>query len=333
MAKIFSDKDAKLSDLKNKTVAIIGYGAQGHAQAQNLRDSGVKVIVAELKGTDNYKLAKRHHFKPVTATEAAKKADFIQILLPDEVQAIVYKKEIEPYLEKGDTLGFSHGFNIHFKAIVPPKFVDVVMVAPKGPGSLVRDLFVQGAGVPNLVAVYQNPSKKALKTALAYSKAIGGTRAGVIQTSFKEETETDLFGEQAILCGGTTALIKACFETLTKAGYQPEICYYEVMHELKLIVDLLVVGGMSYMRHVVSNTAEYGDLTRGPRVVDAHTRKELQKILKEIQTGKFAKEWIKEYRSGNRKFNRLRAADRNHPVEVVGRKMRRMMMWLDAKEV
>jgi ketol-acid reductoisomerase len=333
MAKIYTDKDAKLADLKGKTVAIVGYGAQGHAQAQNLRDSGIKVVVAELKGTDNYKLAKQHHFKPVTATEAAKQADFIQILLPDEVQGIVYKKEILPYLQPGDILGFSHGFNIHFKAIVPPKFVDVVMVAPKGPGSLVRDLFVQGAGVPNLVAVYQDHSKKALKTALAYSKAIGGTRAGVIRTTFKEETETDLFGEQAILCGGTTALIKACFETLTKAGYQPEIAYYEVMHELKLIVDLLIVGGMSYMRHVVSNTAEYGDLTRGPRVVDAHTKKELQKILKEIQSGKFAKEWIKEYRSGNKNFNRLRARDKKHPVEVVGRKMRRMMVWMEAKEV
>jgi len=333
MARIYRDKDANLSALKKKTVAIVGYGAQGHAQAQNLRDSGINVIVAELKGTDNYKLARQHHFKPMTATQAAKQADFIQILLPDEIQATVYKKEIEPYLERGNTLGFSHGFNIHFKQIVPPKFVDVVMVAPKGPGSLVRDLFVQGAGVPNLVAIYQNPSKQALKKALAYSKAIGGTRAGVIKTTFEEETETDLFGEQSILCGGTTALIKACFETLTEAGYQPEICYYEVMHELKLIVDLLIVGGMTYMRHIVSNTAEYGDLTRGPRVIGPQTRKELKKMLKEIQTGKFAKEWIKEYRSGARNFKKLRQADRKHPIEVVGKKMRRMMKWIDAKEV
>lgn len=333
MAKIYKEKDANLKNLKGKTVAVVGYGAQGHAQAQNLRDSGIKVIVAELKGTDNYKLARKHGFKPMTAAEATKKADFIQILLPDEIQAVVYEKEIEPNLKPGDTLCFSHGFNIHFKQIVPPKFVDVVMVAPKGPGSLVRDLFVDGAGVPNLVAIHQNPSKKALKAALAYSKAIGGTHAGVIKTTFAEETETDLFGEQSILCGGVTALIKACFETLTEAGYQPEICYYEVMHELKLIVDLLVVGGMSYMRQVVSNTAEYGDLTRGPRVIGPQTRKELKKMLKEIQSGKFAKEWIKEYRSGAKTFKKLRAADRKHPIEKVGKKMRRMMKWIDVKEV
>ena len=333
MAKSFSEKDANLADLKGKTVAVVGYGSQGHAQAQNLRDSGINVLVAELKGTDNYKLAVQHHFQPVTAPEAAQKADLIQILIPDEVQGPVYKKEIAPHLRAGQTLGFSHGFNIHFKQIVPPKFVDVIMVAPKGPGSLVRDLFVQGAGVPNLVAVYQNPSKKALKTALAYSAGIGGTRAGVIKTTFKEETETDLFGEQAILCGGVTALIKACFETLTQAGYQPEICYYEVMHELKLIVDLLVVGGMSYMRHVVSNTAEYGDLTRGPRVISPAVRRELKKMLKEIQTGKFAKEWINEYRSGGKRFEALRKADRKHPIEKVGKKMRRMMKWIDAKEM
>ena len=330
-AKMYYDKDADMKALKGKKVAIIGYGSQGHAQAQNLRDSGVAVLVAELKGTDNYKLAVRHGFKPVSTSEAAKEADIIQILVPDEIQGGVYKDEIAPYLEKGKALGFSHGFNIHFMQIVPPKEVDVIMVAPKGPGHLVRSEFVKGGGVPNLIAVYQDASRKAKKIALAYSKAIGGTRAGVIETTFAEETETDLFGEQVVLCGGITALIKAAFETLIEAGYQPEICYFECMHEMKLIVDLFYQGGLSYMRYSVSNTAEYGDLTRGPRIITDETREEMKKILNEVQTGRFAKEWISENQSGKPVFQLLEKKDREHQLEVVGRKLRKMMKWIEAK--
>ena len=330
-AKMYYDKDADMKVLKGKKVAIIGYGSQGHAQAQNLRDSGVAVVVAELKGTDNYKLAVKHGFKPVSTSEAAKKADIIQILVPDEIQGGVYKDEIAPYLKKGKALGFSHGFNIHFMQIVPPKEVDVIMVAPKGPGHLVRSEFVKGGGVPNLIAVYQDASRKAKKIALAYSKAIGGTRAGVIETTFAEETETDLFGEQVVLCGGITALIKAAFETLIEAGYQPEICYFECMHEMKLIVDLFYQGGLSYMRYSVSNTAEYGDLTRGPRIITDETRKEMKKILNEVQTGRFAKEWISENQSGKPVFQLLEKKDREHQLEVVGRKLRKMMKWIEAK--
>jgi len=328
---MYYDKDADLKLLKGKKVAIVGYGSQGHAQAQNLRDSGVSVVVAELKGTDNYKLAVKHGFKPVSTSEAAREADIIQILVPDEVQAGVYRKEIAPYLKKGKTLGFSHGFNIHFMQIVPPKEVDVIMVAPKGPGHLVRSEFVKGGGVPNLIAVYRDASGKAKKTALAYSKAIGGTRAGVIETTFAEETETDLFGEQVALCGGITALIKAAFETLVEAGYQPEICYFECMHEMKLIVDLFYQGGLNYMRYSVSNTAEYGDLTRGPRIITDETRKEMKKILDEIQTGRFAKEWISENQSGRPVFQLLEKKDKEHQIEVVGKKLRKMMKWIGAK--
>jgi ketol-acid reductoisomerase len=333
MVKVYTDKDADLKHLKGKTVAIIGYGSQGHAHAQNLRDSGVKVIVAELPGTNNYRMAVKAGFKPMSAREATKKADVLMILLPDQVQGTVYRKEIAPELKPGKALAFAHGFNIHFKQIVPPKFVDVFMVAPKGPGHIVRAEFKRGAGVPNLIAVHQNASKRAKQVALAYAKALGGTRAGVLETTFKEETETDLFGEQVILCGGVSALIKASFETLVEAGYQPEIAYYEVLHELQLIVNLLVQGGLSYMRYSVSDTAEYGDYTRGPRIVSKTTRAEMKKILREIQTGRFAKEWIAECRAGGRKFMAMRRKERRHLIEQVGPKLRKMMKWLEPKTV
>ncbi|MDP6379814.1 MAG: ketol-acid reductoisomerase [Phycisphaerae bacterium] len=333
MAKVYHDEDVSLDALKGKTVAILGYGSQGHAQAQNLRDSGINVIVAELPDTDNHATAIEHGFKPVSAAEATKQADIIQVLLPDEYQGPVYKQEIEPNLSAGKVLGFSHGFNIHFKAIVPPENVSVIMVAPKGPGHLVRSQFVEGAGVPCLFAVFQDADGKARDLALAYAKALGGTRGGVLETTFEEETETDLFGEQAVLCGGVTALIKAGFETLTEAGYQPELAYFEVLHELKLIVDLMIQGGMSYMRYSVSNTAEYGDLTRGPRLIDNHVKKQMKKILMDIQDGTFAREWLTECATGKKNFKKLEAAGHDHPVEVVGRELRRLMTWIDEKEV
>ena len=328
MAEMYYDSDADLSLLKGKTLAIIGYGSQGHAQAQNLRDSGLNVIVSEIEGTDNWKLAKEHGFEPVSADEAAKKADYIHMLVPDEVQAPIYDKYISQNLEKGNTLVFSHGFNIHFEQIVPPKDVDVIMVAPKGPGHLVRRTYVEGKGVPSLIAVYQDASGKARDNALAYAKGIGATRAGVIETTFKEETETDLFGEQAVLCGGVTSLITAGFETLVEAGYQPEIAYFECMHEMKLIVDLMNEGGMSYMRYSISNTAEYGDYTRGPRVVDDHVKQEMKKILKEIQTGEFAREWILENQAKRPVYNKLKKMGEEHLIEKVGKKLRAMMSWL-----
>jgi ketol-acid reductoisomerase len=332
MAKVYYDKDAKLTPLKKKTVAIIGYGSQGHAQAQNLRESGINVIVAELEGTPNHKLAVKHGFKPVSAAEATRKGDVIQILLPDELQSRIYAAEIVPNLKKGKALVFSHGFNIHFGQIAPPKNVDVFMVAPKGPGHLVRSEYEKGGGVPVLFAVYQDASKKCRELALAYAHGIGGTRAGALETTFEEETETDLFGEQVVLCGGVSALIKMAFETLTEAGYQPELCYFEVMHELKLIVDLFYEGGLTWMRHSVSNTAEYGDLTRGPRLVTEETRKEMKKILGEIQNGSFAREWLLENQVGRPVFNALEMKDRKHGIEVVGRKLRKLMKWIDAKE-
>jgi len=331
MAKVYTSKDGTLAPFKGKTIAIIGYGSQGHAQAQNLRDSGVKVIIGQRKGSDNYKLALRHGFKPMSAADACKNADIIQILLPDEVQADIYKSDIEPYLSKGKTLVFSHGFNIHFKLIKPPKDVDVILSAPKGPGHLVRSEFEKGGGVPCLFGVFQNPSKKAKKLALAHVKGIGGLRAGAYETSFKDETETDLFGEQAVLCGGLSSLIQAGFETLTNAGYPEVLAYFECMHEVKLIVDLMYQGGISYMRYSVSNTAEYGDLTRGKRLINAQTKKEMKKILSEIQSGKFAKEFVSELKSGGRKFRAMEAAGVKHPVEIIGKKLRKNMKWIDAK--
>lgn len=333
MVEIFYDKDVNIDLLKDKTIAIIGYGSQGHAQAQNLRDSGLKVIVAEIEGTDNYKMAKEHGFQPVSTEDAASQADVIQMLVPDEVQMEVYKKSIEPHLKEGNVLLFSHGFNIRFKQILPPRNVDVIMVAPKGPGHLVRSEYLKGGGVPMLAAVKNDYSGKALLIALAYAKGIGGTRAGVIKTTFSEETETDLFGEQVVLCGGVTALVKKAFEVLIEAGYQPEIAYFECMHELKLIVDLFYQGGISYMRYSVSNTAEYGDLTRGFRIISEQTKEEMKKILSEVKDGSFAKEWIEECKAGKPNFKRLEEADKSHPIEVIGRKLRRMMDWIEEKEV
>lgn len=329
MAKVYTDKDCNIQDIKSKTIAVVGYGIQGRGQALNLRDSGLKVIIAQRPGGPNFEQAKKDGFKPMPVEEAAKQADVIILLTQDHLQADIYKNSIAPYLTKGKALAFSHGFNIHFKFIVPPKDVDVFMIAPKGPGALVRRQYEEGKGVPCLVAVHQNATGKALKIALAYAKGLGGSRAGVIQTTFKEETETDLFGEQSVLCGGASELVKAGFETLTKAGYQPEIAYFECLHELKLIVDLMYEGGVQHMRQRVSDTAEYGDLTRGPRIVNAKTRKEMQRILKEIQSGKFAKEWMAEnQKNGRKNFLKLRKAGEAHPIEKVGSRLRGMMSWM-----
>ena len=332
MAKMYYEKDGNLKVLQGKKVAIIGYGSQGHAQAQNLRDSGIEVIVAEIKGTPNYQLAKEHKFKPVTAGVASKQADIIQILAPDDAQAKLYQTEVKSNLTAGKTLVFSHGFNIHYGQIVPPKNVDVIMVAPKGPGHLVRREYEKGAGVPSLIAIFQDPSGKAKKTALAYAKGIGATRAGVIETTFEEETETDLFGEQTVLCGGVSELVKAGFDTLVDAGYQPEIAYFECLHELKLIVDLFYEGGISYMRYSVSDTAEYGDLAVGKKIITDDTRKAMKKALEEIQNGKFAREWILENQAGRPMFNALRRKEKGHLIEKVGKELRKMMGWIGKKD-
>jgi len=331
--KIYYEKDATLRPLKGRKVAVIGFGSQGHAHSLNLRDSGIEVAVAELKGTDNYKLARKHGFKPGAIKTAMDGAALVIVTVPDEVQAKVYDEQIKPNLVRGQTLGFCHGFNIHFKYIVPPRGVNVVMIAPKGPGHLVRSEYVKGGGVPCLVAVGKNATGDALKIALAWGRGVGGARAGIIKTTFREETETDLFGEQCVLCGGLTSLIKAGFDTLVAAGYQPEIAYFECMHEVKLIVDLMYQGGLSYMRYSISNTAEYGDLTRGPRIITKQTRAEMKKILGEITSGKFAAEWMKEYKGGLKKFNKLYAKDYECKLEKVGGKLRRMMKWIDTKEV
>jgi len=325
---IYYEKDADLGLLKDKTIAVIGYGSQGHAHAQNLRDSGCKVIVGQRPGGPNYDLAKEHGFEPVSAAEAAKAADVIMILLPDQFQAAVYKTDIAPNLKAGDMLLFGHGFNIHFGQIAPPENVDVAMVAPKGPGHLVRRVYTEGGGVPCLVAVEQDASGKAKEMALAYAKGIGGARSGVMETTFKEETETDLFGEQVVLCGGLTSLIMAGFETLIEAGYQPEIAYFECLHEVKLIVDLIYEGGMAKMRHSISDTAEYGDFTRGPRIVTGETKAEMKKILGEIQSGVFAKEFILENQAGQAQMKAMRKQAAAHPVEQVGGRLRDMMSWL-----
>ena len=331
--KIYYEKDAPIDALKGKKVAVIGYGSQGHAHSLNLRDSGIEVVVAELEGTDNFKLAQEHGFVPGDIKTAMAGATLIIVTVPDEVQAMVYKEQIAPNLAAGQTLGFCHGFNIHFKYVVPPKDVNVVMIAPKGPGHLVRSEFVKGGGVPNLVAVEQDATGDAKQIALAWANGIGGARAGVIETTYKEETETDLFGEQCILCGGLTSLIKASFETLVEAGYQPEIAYFECLHEVKLIVDLMYEGGLSYMRYSISNTAEYGDLTRGPRIITEQTRAEMKKILSEVTSGEFAKEWVNEYQTGLKKFKELYEKDHDCQLEKVGRELRKMMEWIDSKEV
>jgi len=329
--RIYYDKDADLGVLKGKKIAIIGYGSQGHAQAQNLRDSGLDVIVSELEGTENYQFAVKDGFKPLKASDASKQADLIQILTQDHVQARLYENDVRPHLAKGKTLLFSHGFNIHYGQIVPAKEIDVVMIAPKGPGHLVRREFQKGGGVPCLVAIYQDSSKKALPTALAYAKGLGATRSGVIETTFKEETETDLLGEQAVLCGGVTELIKAGFDTLVEAGYQPEIAYFECLHELKLIVDLIYEKGIPFMRYSVSDTAEYGDLTRGKRIITQETRREMKRMLEEIQNGTFAREWISENMAGRPVFTALRRREAEHPIVSVGEKLRSMMSWLEEK--
>ena len=328
--RIFYDTDASLDFLRSKKIAIIGYGSQGHAQAQNLRDSGLQVTVADLPGTPNYEKAIEDGFTPVLAREAAEKSDIIQILTEDHAQAALYRKDIAHTMKAGRTLLFSHGFNIHYGQIMPPKEVDVVMIAPKGPGHLVRSEYVRGAGVPALVAIQQDASGQALQTALAYASGIGATRAGVIETTFKEETETDLFGEQAVLCGGVSELIKAGFDTLVEAGYQPEIAFFECMHELKLIVDLIYRGGLAYMRYSVSDTAEYGDLSRGKRIVNAQTRAEMKKMLEEVQSGEFAREWILENQAGRPMFQAVRNREKTLLVEQIGAKLRAMMPFLDA---
>src|SRR5688500_17310782 len=331
-ATIYYDNDADLGALKGKTVAIIGYGSQGHAHAQNLRDSGVSVVVGQRPGGKNYDLAISHGFQPVSAAEAAREADLINILVPDELQSDLYETEIKPSLQARNILMCSHGFNVHFGFVKAPEGVDTLLVAPKGPGHLVRSEFVAGGGVPCLIALSDDASDETLKIGLAYAKGIGGARAGVIRTTFAEETETDLFGEQAVLCGGAAALVKAGFETLVEAGYQPEMAYFECMHELKLIVDLFYQGGLSYMRYSISNTAEYGDYTRGPRIITPETKAEMKKILTEIQKGQFARDWILENRAGAASFKATRRHERNHPIEVVGKKLRKLMSWIDSKE-
>ncbi|HCN20209.1 MAG: ketol-acid reductoisomerase [Planctomycetes bacterium RIFCSPHIGHO2_02_FULL_50_42] len=331
MATIYYDSDADLKHLKDKKIAVIGYGSQGHAQTQNLRDSGLDVLIGLRPGGRSYESAMSHGFSPVSIEEATKAGDIIHILLPDEVHVSVYDSQIGPHLRKGKTLSFSHGFNIHFKQIVPPDGIDVIMIAPKGPGTLVRSEYQRGGGVPCLMAIHQDASGTAKDTALAFAKGVGGTRAGVILTTFAEETETDLFGEQTVLCGGVSALIKAGFDALVEAGYQPELAYFECVHEIKLIVDLIYEGGLAHMRNTVSNTAEYGDLTRGPRVIDNHTRKEMKKILKEIQDGQFAKEWVMENKTGGVKFNALRKNEKELLLEKVGKELRQKMHWINAK--
>jgi len=326
--KIYYDQDADLSLLADKTVAIIGYGSQGHAHAQNLRDSGVKVVIGQRPGGPNWQLAKDNGFTPMSAAEASAAADIIMILVPDQTQRALYEKDVLPNLSAGKMLMFAHGFNIHYQQIVPPADVDVSMIAPKGPGHLVRRVYTEGGGVPCLIAVQQNASGKAHDLALAYAKGIGGTRSGVLETTFREETETDLFGEQAVLCGGVAELMKAGFDTLVEAGYEPESAYFECMHEMKLIVDLIYEGGLSRMRYSISDTAEYGDYTRGPRVITDETRKEMKRILKEIQDGSFAKEFIQENMSGRAHFLSMRRLNAEHAVEKVGSKLRGMMGWL-----
>jgi ketol-acid reductoisomerase len=328
---IYYDADADLGLLKGKKVAIVGFGSQGHAQALNLRDSGIDVVVAEMPGTPNYEAALKYGFQPVAASEAAAQAQVVQILTQDHVQASLYERDLKPHMGPGKTLLFSHGFNIHFGQIIPDPAIDVVMVAPKGPGHLVRSEYEKGAGVPALVAVEQDASGQALATALAYAKGIGATRAGVLETTFREETETDLFGEQAVLCGGVSELVKAGFDTLVEAGYAPEIAYFECLHELKLIVDLFYQGGLSFMRYSVSDTAEYGDYTRGHRIITEETREEMRQILYEVQTGEFAREWILENQANRPVFNALRKQEAAHPIEEVGKKLRAMMGWLQRK--
>jgi ketol-acid reductoisomerase len=330
MAKIYYEKDAKLEFIKKKKVGIIGFGSQGHAHAQNLRDSGCQVSVAEAKDTEGWKAAKKAGFKVTDAATVARESDIIVMLVPDTLQSKVYREAIEKELTSGKMLMFAHGFNIHFGQILPPANVDVTMIAPKCPGHMLRRVYTEGSGAPAIIAVHQDASGKAKDIALAYARGIGCAKAGVIETTFAEETETDLFGEQTVLCGGVTSMVKAGFETLVEAGYQPEIAYFECFHELKLIVDLMYQGGLSYMRYSVSDTAEYGDYTRGPRIIDELTKDRMRQILAEIQTGSFAREWILENQAGRPVYNALRKMDAEHQIEIVGKKLRSMMPWLKA---
>ena len=329
MATMFYDKDADLSLLNGRKIAVIGFGSQGHAHALNLKDSGCDVVVGLYPGSKSWELAEKQGLRVLSVEQASKEADIIMILAPDHVQKAIYQQGVEANLSEGKMLMFAHGFNINFQQIQPPPFVDVTMIAPKGPGHLVRRVFTEGGGVPCLVAVHQDYSEVAQQVALAYAKGIGGTRAGVLETTFREETETDLFGEQVILCGGISSLIKAAFETLVEAGYQPESAFFETMHELKLIVDLIYEGGLANMRYSISDTAEYGDYTRGPRIVTEQTKAEMKKILREIQTGQFAKEFILENMAGRPNFLATRRIESEHLVEQVGGEMRAMMTWLN----
>lgn len=333
MAKMFYEKDTNLELLKGKKVAVIGYGSQGHAHALNLHESGIDVVVGLYEGSKSVNKAKEAGLEVLSVKEAAKVADIIMILVPDEKQAKLYKEEIATNLSAGNALVFAHGFNIHYNQIIPPADVDVFMVAPKGPGHMVRRTYTEGSGVPCLIAVYQNPTGNARELALAYANGIGGARAGVLETTFKDETETDLFGEQAVLCGGCTALIKAGFETLVEAGYAPENAYFECLHEMKLIVDLLYQGGMSMMRYSISDTAEYGDYVVGNRIVTDETKKEMKKVLSEIQDGTFARNWLTENMVGRPHFNAMRRIEKEHQIEKVGKELRGMMSWIDSKEL
>jgi ketol-acid reductoisomerase len=332
-AKVYTDKDGDLNVLKGKTLAVLGFGSQGHAHALNLKDSGCNVIIGLYEGSKSIAVAEEKGFQVYPTAEAVKRADVIFVALPDTKQAKAYQKDIAPNLAKGKTLLFSHGFSIHFKTVVPPKDVDVILVAPKGPGHIVRRQFTEGKGVPALIAVYQNPSKKGKKVALAWAKGIGGTRAGVIETTFQEETETDLFGEQTVLCGGLSALVVAGYETLVEAGYQPEMAYFECLHELKLIVDLMNEAGVSGMRFSISETAKWGDVSVGPKIIDKTVKKRMKDALKEIQNGKFAKGWVKEYEGGYKKYNALLKKGETHNIEKVGARLRSMMPWMQKRSI
>ena len=333
MAKVYHDKDADLGALKGKTLAVLGFGSQGHAHALNLKESGCNVIIGLYEGSKSIPVAQEKGFEVVPTAEAVRRADVIFVALPDTKQAAVFEQDIAPNLAKGKTLLFSHGFSIHFKTIVPPKNVNVIMVAPKGPGHIVRRQFTEGKGVPSLIAIYQNPGKDAKKIALAWAKGIGGTRAGVLETDFKEETETDLFGEQTVLCGGCSALVKAGFETLVEAGYSPEMAYFECLHELKLIVDLMNEAGIAGMRFSISETAKWGDVSVGPKIIDKSVKKRMKAALKDIQSGKFAKDWVNEYKTGYKRYNALLQADANHPIEKTGAKLRAMMPWMQKRSI
>lgn len=333
MAKVYTDKDADLGVFKGKTLAVLGFGSQGHAHALNLKESGCKVIIGLYEGSKSIAVAKEKGFEVFSTGEAVKRADVIMVAIPDTKQPTAYEKDIAPNLTKGKTLLFSHGFSIHYKTIVPPKDVNIILVAPKGPGHIVRRQYTEGKGVPSLIAIYQNPGKDAKKIALAWAKGIGGTRAGVIETSFKEETETDLFGEQTVLCGGCSALVQAGFEVLVEAGYSPEMAYFECLHELKLIVDLMNESGISGMRFSISETAKWGDVSVGPKIIDASVKKRMKQALKEIQNGKFAKDWVAEYKGGYKRYNALLKAGEKHPIEKTGAKLRSLMPWMQKRTI